>query len=88
VGKNRFQPTGGFDQHPNYTQSEILVFLRTIELTVDIEIIWQTHLLRPEMYRNDCLRLFRRVIDHSLMIKKRNRPFLKRTSIRRHMSTL
>ncbi len=37
--------------------------------TLDIEMIWQTHLLRPEMYRNDCLRLFRRVIDHSLIIK-------------------
>ncbi|CAF1520752.1 unnamed protein product [Adineta ricciae] len=28
----------------------------------------QTHLLRPDMYRNDCLRLFRRIIDHSLLI--------------------
>jgi hypothetical protein len=36
--------------------------------TLDIEIVWQTHLLRPEMYQNDCLRLFRRVIDHSLII--------------------
>ena len=36
--------------------------------TLDIEIIWQTHLLRPEMYRADCLRLFRRIIDHSLLI--------------------
>ena len=36
--------------------------------TLDIEIVWQTHLLRPEMYRGDCLRLFRRVIDHSLLI--------------------
>ena len=35
--------------------------------TLDIEIIWQTHLLRPEMYRNDCLRLFHRVIDHYLL---------------------
>jgi hypothetical protein len=32
--------------------------------TLDIELVWQTHLLRPEMYRKDCLRLFRRVIDH------------------------
>ncbi len=31
---------------------------------LDIEIVWQTHLLQPEMYRNDCLRLFRRIIDH------------------------
>lgn len=36
--------------------------------TLDIEIIWQTHLLRPEKYRNDCLRLFHRIIDHSLFI--------------------
>jgi hypothetical protein len=36
--------------------------------TLDIEIVWQTHLLRPEMYRNDCLRLFRRIINHSLLL--------------------
>ncbi|CAF3747094.1 unnamed protein product [Rotaria sp. Silwood1] len=36
--------------------------------TLDIEIVWHTHLLRPEMYRGDCLRLFRHVIDHSLLI--------------------
>jgi hypothetical protein len=36
--------------------------------TLDIEIVWQTHLLRPEMYQADCLRLFRRVIDHSLLV--------------------
>ncbi|CAF4064257.1 unnamed protein product [Rotaria sordida] len=35
--------------------------------TLDIEIVWQTHLLRPEMYRTDCLRLFRQVVDHSLL---------------------
>ncbi|CAF1009309.1 unnamed protein product [Rotaria sordida] len=35
--------------------------------TLDIEIIWQTHILRPEMYREDCMRLFHRVIDHSLL---------------------
>ncbi len=35
--------------------------------TLDIEIIWQTHLLRPEMYREDCIRLFHRIIDHSLL---------------------
>jgi hypothetical protein len=38
--------------------------------TLDIEIVWQTHLLRPEMYQADCLRLFRRVIDHSLLISE------------------
>ena len=36
--------------------------------TLDIEIVWQTHLLRPEKYRNDCLRLFHRIIDHSLFL--------------------
>ncbi|CAF1156312.1 unnamed protein product [Rotaria sordida] len=36
--------------------------------TLDIEIIWQTHLLRPDMYQADCLRLFRRIIDHSLQV--------------------
>lgn len=36
--------------------------------TLDIEIIWQTHLIRPQMYRDDCLRLFHRIIDHSLII--------------------
>jgi hypothetical protein len=36
--------------------------------TLDIEIVWQTHLLRPEIYQNDCIRLFGRVIDHSLIL--------------------
>ncbi|CAF2738746.1 unnamed protein product [Rotaria sp. Silwood2] len=36
--------------------------------TIDIEIVWQTHLLRPEIYQADCRHLFRRVIDHSLLI--------------------
>ena len=35
--------------------------------TLDIEMVWQTHLLRPEMYREDCMRLFHQVIDHSLL---------------------
>jgi hypothetical protein len=35
--------------------------------TLDIEIIWQTHLLRPVMYREDCMRLFHQIIDHSLL---------------------
>jgi len=35
--------------------------------TLDIEIIWQTHLSRPEIYRTDCLRLFGKIIDHSLV---------------------
>ena len=32
--------------------------------TLNIEIVWQTHLLRPKRYRNGCLRLFDQVIDH------------------------
>lgn len=45
--------------------------------TLDIEIVWQTHLLRPEMYRNDCFRLFRRIIDHSLIVKDQMEQFFK-----------
>jgi hypothetical protein len=35
--------------------------------TLDIEIIWQTHLSHPQIYRTDCLRLFGHIIDHSLL---------------------
>ncbi|UJR32398.1 hypothetical protein I4U23_019860 [Adineta vaga] len=35
---------------------------------MNIEIVWQTHLLRSEIYQTDCLRLFRRIIDHSLFM--------------------
>ena len=35
--------------------------------TLDVEIVWQTHLLRPEIYRSDCLRLFHHVVDYSLL---------------------
>ncbi len=35
--------------------------------TLDIEVIWQTHLSHPEIYRTDCLRLFGRIINHSLL---------------------
>ncbi|CAF3671234.1 unnamed protein product [Rotaria sp. Silwood1] len=45
--------------------------------TLDIEIIWQTHLLQPQMYREDCLRLFHRVIDHSLLANEMEQ-FLKK----------
>ena len=37
--------------------------------TLDIEMVWQTHLLRPVLYREDCQRLFHRVIDHSLLME-------------------
>ncbi len=49
--------------------------------TLDIEMIWQTHLLRPEMYRNDCLRLFRRIIDHSLIMKNEMKAFFKEQAL-------
>ncbi len=45
--------------------------------TLDIEMVWQTHLLRPEMYQNDCLRLFHRIIDHSLIMKNDMEQFFK-----------
>lgn len=38
--------------------------------TLDVETIWQTHLARPEVYRNDCIRLFGRVIDHGLVLNE------------------
>lgn len=38
--------------------------------TLDIEIVWQTHLLRPSMYQEDCMRLFHRIIDHSLLLNE------------------
>jgi hypothetical protein len=43
--------------------------------TIDIEIIWQSHLLRPLMYRNDCLRLFDKIIDHSLLLNNIQQSF-------------
>ena len=45
--------------------------------TLDIEMVWQTHLLRPEIYHNDCLRLFHRIIDHSLIMKNEMEQFFK-----------
>jgi hypothetical protein len=49
--------------------------------TLDIEIIWQTHLLRPEMYQKDCLRLFHRVIDHSLIINEVEQHYIEQAFI-------
>ena len=43
--------------------------------------IWQTHLLRPQMYQQDCLRLFHRVIDHSLLTNEIDQ-FLKEQAFR------
>ena len=56
--------------------------------TMDIEMIWQTHLLRPQMYEQDCLRLFHRVIDHSLLTNDEIEQFFQRTSLSRYLSTL
>ena len=43
--------------------------------TLNIELVWQTHLLRPNIYQNDCLRLLRRIIDHSFIIDNVNQAF-------------
>ncbi|CAF1421944.1 unnamed protein product [Rotaria sp. Silwood1] len=45
--------------------------------TLDIEIIWQTHLLRPDLYQADCLRWFHRIIDHTLLINDTEQFFKK-----------
>ncbi len=37
--------------------------------------IWQTHWFRPEIYQKDCLRLFHRIIDHSLLVNEIGRTF-------------
>jgi hypothetical protein len=49
--------------------------------TMDIEMVWQTHLLRPRIYQQDCLRLFHRVIDHSLLTNEIEQ-FLKEQAFR------
>ncbi|CAF0903062.1 unnamed protein product [Rotaria sordida] len=43
--------------------------------TIDIEIVWQTHLLRPLIYQDDCLRLFHQIIDHSLLLDHTQQSF-------------
>ncbi|CAF1306571.1 unnamed protein product [Rotaria sordida] len=117
IGKHKFEPIGGFTQHPisssemtiqlsfdiedtacelikllekaskfrkEWQQSSILKqmimrYYRFMQLkashsdnlllipTLDIEIVWQTHLLRSEIYNADCIRLFHRVINHKLL---------------------
>jgi len=32
----------------------------------EVEAFWETHLIRPEMYRKDCMKLFGEVIDHHI----------------------
>ncbi|CAF4340009.1 unnamed protein product, partial [Rotaria sordida] len=49
--------------------------------TLDIEIVWRTHLLRPEIYQADCIRLFRRIIDHKLLAND-TEDFLKEQAFR------
>ncbi len=34
--------------------------------TQDIELVWQSHLIRPHLYRADCERLWGRVIEHKM----------------------
>ncbi|CAF5111783.1 unnamed protein product, partial [Rotaria sp. Silwood1] len=43
--------------------------------TIDIEIVWQTHLLRPGIYRDDCHQLFNKIIDHSLLLNQIQQSF-------------
>lgn len=66
-------------QQPNVLKQMITRYYKFMQLkasypsnmllipTLDIEIVWQTHVLRPAVYEADCIRLFRRVIDHSLL---------------------
>lgn len=70
IFKQMIQRYYRFLQLKSSTPSNILLIP-----TIDIEMIWQTHLLRPEMYRNDCFRLFHRIIDHSLIIDDINSSF-------------
>jgi uncharacterized protein DUF1399 len=51
-----------------FMQLKILYPKNLLIPTIDIEIIWQTHLIRPLTYRDDCLRLFHKIIDHSLIL--------------------
>ncbi|UJR14300.1 hypothetical protein I4U23_001290 [Adineta vaga] len=46
--------------------------------TLDIEFVWQVHLSHPEMYQNDCIRLFGRLIDHSLIVTNSIEQYLRR----------
>ncbi|CAF4646506.1 unnamed protein product, partial [Rotaria sp. Silwood2] len=51
-----------------FMQLKVLYPKKLLIPTIDIEIVWQTHLLRLLTYQNDCLRLFHQIIDHSLLL--------------------
>jgi len=46
--------------------------------TVDIEMIWQCHLLRPLIYKGDCLKIYGTFIDHALLANHTQQSFLER----------
>lgn len=35
---------------------------------LDIEYIWQSHMLRPSVYEADCMRLLGYVLDHNIVM--------------------
>jgi len=49
--------------------------------TTDIEIVWQSHLLRPSIYQADCIKLFGKIIDHKLVANEVEQ-FLKERALR------
>ncbi|CAF1328355.1 unnamed protein product [Rotaria sordida] len=51
-----------------FMQLKVLYPTKFLIPTIDIEIVWQTHLIRPLIYQNDCLRLFHQIIDHTLLL--------------------
>lgn len=58
-----------------FMQLKVLYPEKVLIPTIDIELVWQTHLLRPSLYRDDCLRLFHRIIDHSLFLNYNDQVF-------------
>ncbi|CAF4835582.1 unnamed protein product [Rotaria sp. Silwood1] len=58
-----------------FMQLKVLYPKKFLIPTIDIEIVWQTHLLRPLIYQNDCLRLFHQIIDHSLLLNHTQQSF-------------
>ncbi|CAF3763973.1 unnamed protein product [Rotaria sp. Silwood1] len=58
-----------------FMQLKVLYPKKLLIPTIDIEIVWQTHLLRPLIYQNDCRRLFHQIIDHSLLLNHTQQSF-------------
>jgi hypothetical protein len=46
--------------------------------TLDIEMVWQSHLLRPVKYKEDCLKNYRTFIDHAFLANEAQQAFLDR----------